>query len=83
MNTNTKIDELKKEIEQITEQINKRRLSPSEVQVMNDLIADKKREIEKLSKTGQTISPVIGAPTIADKDNDPIYNMERETRFII
>ena len=83
MSANTKIDDLKKDIEKITSQINKTRLSPSELQNMNDLIAEKKREIEKLSRTEKIISPIIGAPTIGEKTNDPEFDTITENRFII
>jgi len=81
--TNKKIDEIKAEIEEIKSKINSKRLSPNEIQIMNDTIAEKRREIEKLSKTEKFITPIIGAPTIGEKTNEPLDRLERENRFII
>ena len=79
-----KIDELKKDIEDIKNTINsKRLLSQDEIQTMNDEINEKKREIERLSRTEKTITPIIGAPTVSDKTAEPLDRLERENRFLI
>ena len=80
---NSKIDQLKAEIESIKNQINSRKLSPSQVQSLNDEITERKREIEKLSRTEKMVTPIVGAPTVGEKKEEPDDRFERRNTFII
>ena len=62
------IDQLKMEITELKNKLanNSDRLSADEMQIISDTIADKKREIEKLSFSEHKEVPVA-APIVGDK----------------
>ena len=61
------IDELKAEIEELSNKLDTKRLSTHDKQIIIDQISDKKREIEKLTKEEKQITPVVNAPTFAER----------------
>lgn len=61
------IDELKAEIEELSNKLDTKRLSTRDKQIIIDQISDKKREIEKLTKEEKQITPVVNAPTFAER----------------
>ena len=63
------IDVLKSEIQDLTNKLENKRLSSRDKQIIIDQISDKKREIEKLTKEEKQITPVVNAPTFADRKN--------------
>lgn len=63
-----RVDELKKEIEDLKKQYNLRSTSDGDKQIITDKIKDLALEIRKLTTTvDQKIVPVLGSDTMADK----------------
>ena len=73
------IDEIKKQIAELKEELKSDRLSAAQKQAILDEISAKKREIEKLSRKEHTVVSVA-APVVGDQKRRPIRN---ENRFFI
>ena len=66
--TKVTVDSLKKEIEELTNKLeSKNRISASDKQVTIDRIVELKREIEKITKEEKKITPIVNAPTVAER----------------
>ena len=72
-----RVDELKKEIEDLKKQYNLRSTSDGDKQIITDKIKDLALEIRKLTTTvDQKVVPVLGSDTMADK------KIVRQSKFI-
>lgn len=66
---NSKIAALKKEISILENNLSTKKLSAADKQIIFDKIAEKKREIEKVSKEEKKTVSISGTPKVSSRKN--------------
>lgn len=66
---NSKIAALKKEISILENNLSTKKLSAADKQIIFDKIAEKKREIEKVSKEEKKTVSISGTPKVSNRKN--------------